>query len=189
MTNGYISNNGEKNLTSIGVLREYNPDGNINEVDETKRLSTRLTIKDKYNNGCSEGFYLYLFSETSPGFIPKKIYMKVEFNHAGLGRTIPFIMPVNDEYVPYDPINNDGFPITYVKLDSKNVDGTIINEESIDMKRLYKDMFIEILTKYDEINNEYVLYLPSIYGYNNGKNYENKFNGKIVFNLFEPKIQ
>ena len=46
-----------------------------------------------------KGFYLYLF----PEYIGKTIYMKVEFNHAGYGRTIPLVY-----------IQNGKLPISYM---------------------------------------------------------------------------
>lgn len=61
------------------------------------RLDARFVIKDEFNTEkSSEGFNIYYFpsdvlesmqTENSG----KTIYMKVEFNHAGFGRTIPFI--------------------------------------------------------------------------------------------------
>lgn len=61
---------------------------------EELRLSCRFTVQDKYqSNASSDGFYLYLWKDNESGVIPSDIYMKVEFNHAGYGRTIPFMMP------------------------------------------------------------------------------------------------
>ena len=63
---------------------------------ESLRLSSQFVVKDKYSSeSSSEGFYLYLWKDmanTTPG----DIYMRVEFNHAGYGRTIPFLTnPIN----------------------------------------------------------------------------------------------
>lgn len=59
------------------------------------KLDCSFTIRDEYyTEKCSEGFNIYYFpsdviaTENSG----KTIYMKVEFNHAGFGRTIPMIV-------------------------------------------------------------------------------------------------
>lgn len=63
--------------------------------DENHRISSRLTIKNKYETDTSsEGFYLYIFREYSEKLHPKPIYMKVEYNHAGIGKIIPFVIPM-----------------------------------------------------------------------------------------------
>lgn len=219
-TEGYVSKTGVTGLTGIDVNYEYNPTNNIDTVDETKRLSTRISIYDKYNSSsCSEGFYLYLFAETASLYTPKKIFMKVEYNHAGYGRTIPFTMPVDDKNEPLEPVNNINFPITYKykvwtevsddydgpseiisEYDFKEKNGEenkvynynghfYIIGDSINMERLYNDMFIEINVKYDEKDKQYVWFLPRYMKYGNGTDINNKYNGKLVFNLFEPKIQ
>lgn len=219
-TEGYVSKDGITGLTGIDVNYEYNPTNDTEHVDETKRLSTRITIHDKYNNSSSsEGFYLYLFADNASLYIPKSIYMKVEYNHAGYGRTIPFVMPTGTLNVPLEPVKNYNFPITYKDKVWTNVsdeyDGPseIISEydfnakngeedkvysydghfyiigDSINMEKLYNDMFIEINTKYDENEKQYVWFLPRYMGYGNGRNEYNRYNGKIIFNLFEPKIQ
>ena len=66
----------------------------VSKDSEKNRLDCRFTVRDEYyTEKCSEGFNIYYFpsdvilSENSE----KTIYMKVEFNHAGFGRTIPFI--------------------------------------------------------------------------------------------------
>lgn len=57
------------------------------------RLDTTITITNEYDKQrCSEGFNIYLFKDDAPeGNVSKTIYMKVEFNHAGNGKTIPLI--------------------------------------------------------------------------------------------------
>lgn len=67
---------------------------------EKNRLDCKFTVRDEfYTEKCSEGFNIYYFpsdvilSENSE----KTIYMKVEFNHAGFGRTIPFMLCKNGQ--------------------------------------------------------------------------------------------
>ena len=219
-TYGYVSNNGNSGMTGIDVNYEYNPSNEEISFNENKRLSTRLTIRDKYNtDSCSEGFYLYLFNSNLPMYIPNNIYMKIEYNHAGYGRTIPFIMPTDNLNYPIEPINNKDFPISYKEYiwnevdDSYTGDYEVISEEDyenkngdenkvylygnkkyilgedINIKKLYSDLYIQISVKYDFDTNQFVWFLPRKFGYNNGFDNNNVYNGKLVFNLFEPKIQ
>lgn len=73
------------------VDREYN-------FDEEHRLSSQFVVKNKNTStASSEGFYLYLWKDNE-SVLPQDLYMKVEFNHAGYGRTIPFMMPYWDKH-------------------------------------------------------------------------------------------
>ena len=81
-------------------------------IDENKRLGSRLIISNKYNTDTSsEGFYIYMFKEYSKNLHPRQIFMKVDFNHAGIGSTIPFIKPmeweenVNGNLTPTVPLD------------------------------------------------------------------------------------
>lgn len=72
------------------VDREYG-------FDEEHRLSSQFVVKNKNTStASSEGFYLYLWKDNE-SVLPQDLYMKVEFNHAGYGRTIPFMMPYWDK--------------------------------------------------------------------------------------------
>lgn len=82
-----IDNNAKK---GIRVDREYS-------FDEEHRLSSQFVVKNKNTStASSEGFYLYLWKDNE-SVLPQDLYMKVEFNHAGYGRTIPFMMPYWDK--------------------------------------------------------------------------------------------
>ena len=84
----------------IGVNTEpvWNDNGEHSADENEKfRLSTRMSISDKYSSdGSSEGFYQYFYKTSREGFKAFDIYLKVEFNHAGLGRTLPMMMPFNE---------------------------------------------------------------------------------------------
>lgn len=84
-------------LEGIRVDREVftnNPDYNV----EDYRLSSQFSVKDRYSSlASSDGFYLYLWKDNDMGFTPSDIYLKVEFNHAAYGRTIPFMMPYDKD--------------------------------------------------------------------------------------------
>jgi hypothetical protein len=77
----------------FGVFDQYK--GANAYYDNEKYLGMRFTVKDWYNTeNSSEGFYLYLFnSEVSQAEPEKDVYLKVEFNHAGNGRTLVFAKP------------------------------------------------------------------------------------------------
>lgn len=97
----HISGTDKSGLQGIRVDREY--DGNLmqNQDIEDYRLSSQITVSDRYHsNASSEGFYLYLYKDLFKN-LPKgetlTVYMKVEFNHAGYGRTVPFMMPYWDK--------------------------------------------------------------------------------------------
>lgn len=126
------------------------------------------------SNVSSEGFYLYLF----PKIVQEDeatIYMKAEFNHAGYGYTIPFILPCEiDENTGecniLDPMQK--FPIAYVMA---NESGYVSN-----MKQLSDDLYTKINVRYNSKKNCYVWYFP----YSNLDCDE----GNIILELFEPRI-
>lgn len=181
-------------VVGIGVFNEYNAfKQNNNKVDETKRLSTHIEVFDEYSKEASEGFYIYLFGETLPTNEEKTIYMKVEFNHAGYGRTIPLTMPVCEDIDgELHPLKKDGVKIKVDKDGTTEMryypkDYKIIEDgkEKIDMNKLYQDMFIEIRIRYDFNLGKYIWYLPRKKDSWNGGDGSNK---KIIFNLFEPRL-
>ena len=94
------------------------------------RVDCEIHIENEFNNlASSEGFNLYLFGDDADlkdsGKDYRTIYLKVEFNHAGNGKTIPMVMwPksggsfreisvdtfINDLYIPVQiRYNNDRF--------------------------------------------------------------------------------
>ena len=126
-----------------------------------ENLSTRITVRNKYNNDkSSEGFYLYLFkNETDKDGASKNVYMKVEFNHAGYGRTLPMIKPKygpddKPEEVPFKEYSS----YQYVKLSVKTLP---VGETNY----IY----------YVDEDNKYAVQFD-------------QDNRKIIFNLFEVKI-
>ena len=109
------------------------------------RVDTQMVVTNEFDKTKSaEGFNLYLFAEDTTFGVDengeKTIYMKVEFNHAGNGKTIPMIMwPKNENtYVPltvnnfidslYIPIKLtyiNGKYAYYIEDAYKNEDGNI----------------------------------------------------------------
>lgn len=62
-------------------------------TDTCSAVTCQLMVNDEYDMTRSgEGFNLYLFRQDAPiENDVQTIYMKVEFNHAGIGRTVPLI--------------------------------------------------------------------------------------------------
>lgn len=149
-----------------------------NDLINNKRLSSIFSVKNRYEDDTSsEGFYLYLFKEYSTNLRPRKIYMKAEFNHAGYGRTIPFMMPVEikkDEKTEVEEVV--GF-----KSISEFIEGFPLSE-------IYRQMFIELNVIYDAVNQRYVYYLPEKLNEQMFKMKDTE-DKKMVFNLFEIKIK
>ena len=106
------------------------------------RLDTKMVITNEFDRTkSSEGFNLYLFAEDKNFNLEngeKTIYMKVEFNHAGNGKTLPMIMwpKVNGKYVP------------------------------LTMDNFIENLYIPIKLTY--INDRYVYYIPDAYKNENG---------------------
>lgn len=160
---------------AISNLTELYRDNYLN--DET-RLSSRFTVTDKYiTNTSSEGFYLYMFKDYSKKTRLSTIYLKIEFNHAGIGKTIQFMLPRKE----------DGTPL-YVY----NEEDVEILKKGFPMGDIYNQIYIPINIIYDEASNKYVYFLPEEIREN--KDLINTRNEQIVpdeimeFNLFEVKF-
>lgn len=142
---------------------------NPNE-EENLILSCNFTCFNKYNmSGSSEGYYLYLF----PVLIEedkaedREIYMRVEFNHAKYGQTIPLVCAL-------EPKNN------YTKVNEHG-------KQYTDMPTLYNDMYIPVKIKYCSLKKAYVWYFNETYINDMFKDNFDKNNP--TFNLWEPKIR
>lgn len=190
--NGDIVLSTSLDLNGIRINREPMYDSGIyNEYKddlEDVRLSSQLVIKDRYNStSSSEGFYLYLWRDNDNGIIPSDLYMKVEFNHAGYGRTIPFMMPYEDK-----DDNNKGKIKTFKEIVEdwnpiKNEDENKDKYVGYGIKRYLKYSYIHLKYQYDETDKRHVYYVDtdlykgtdkSIYGIDN----------TMKFDLYEAKI-
>lgn len=88
------------------------------------RLDTTLTITNEYDKErCSEGFNIYLFADDIPdGNTEKTIYMRVEFNNAGNGKTTPMIvMPTDVPLTMENFMEHLYIPITIKKYNDKYI--------------------------------------------------------------------
>lgn len=136
--------------------------------DESVRLSSRLVVDNKYDTDTSsEGFYIYMFREYSKKLHPKDIYMKIEYNHAGVGKTIPLFVPMNldDEKNPER--------LTFKDLEEL--------KKGIPLDQVYKQSYIPLKAVYDFKNKEYAYMFDEHY-------IEPIENGVLNLNLFEMKI-
>jgi hypothetical protein len=145
-----LDNNNRVN--HIGVSTEPCKSGTNSSLtfDENKRLSSSFVIKNR--NECvdsSEGFYLYLFKEYSNWTHERSIYMRVQFNHAGMGRTVNFMLLYHKNNVGKKSMINWTSKFNF----DKYKDGCPLNE-------LYEHIFIEIKVKYDLENKRFCYYLP-----------------------------
>lgn len=158
---------------SYDTYEKYdNGDGVVSDkftCDESKRLSSRFTIKNMFECAeSSEGFYLYLFKNFSQGLREQTIYMRVQFNHAGVGKTINFTQPFKEDENEIKSMLE--FPTDIDILKS----GCTLN-------KLYENLFIEIKVKYDFDLRKFVYYLPSWLVDKDNLN-------QMHFNLYELKI-
>lgn len=147
-------------------------------------LTASFKCTSKYdNNGCSDGFYLYLFNTIVKNGSNTPLYLKIEFNNAKFGKTVPLICPRYKEISGAnsfnDPIlfNSNVFPEDYMS--------SIIDTEGnpvsyIDMPRLYNDLYIPIFVRYNNKKNRFEWYVAS----NDSKEQAKD----VVFNLYEPRI-
>lgn len=138
------------------------------DLSENARLSSRLVVDNKYDTDTSsEGFYLYMFREYSQKLHPKRIYMKIEYNHAGIGKTIPFFVPM--EFSGDTPTKR----LTFKDLEEL--------KRGIPLNEVYKQSYIPLTAVYDFKNKEYAYMFDEHY-------IEEIKDGVLNLNLFEMKI-
>ena len=146
-------------------------------LTDSLRLSSRFRVSNKYNSeASSDGYYLYLFKEYAKKKHEVTIYLKIEFNHAGIGKSIQFTLPRKD----------DG---TLYRL-SKSADVSTM-KDGFKMQDIYKQVYIPIKLIYDDNENRYVYYLPNELreqGYFNDNSPIQLNDDVMVFNLFETKF-
>ena len=161
---------------TIGVKTEACYNNERNELiylwDDTKRLSSRFSVMNKYeSNDSSEGFYLYMFRDYATNMHPSKLFMKVEFNHAGLGKSLLFTLPTS----------KDGHVL---KLNNKKD----LNElkEGVRINEIHKHSYIPLTAVYDIKQKRYSYYIDTNYI---SPETISSNNGHLQFNLFEMKIK
>lgn len=178
--NLYVSVSDEINInepltsSTISVYNDTCDENGKVTFDKEKRLAATFSVKNRYKSEeSSEGFYLYIFKDYCEKLHEKTIYMKVEFNHAGEGRTINFTMPFNYDEKGENPTLLDLSPESTVLSGFKK--GYALSD-------LYKHLFIPINVVYRENEKKYVYYLPEGLVQHDEK-------GIMKFNLYELKIK
>lgn len=171
---------------------------------EELRLSSQFEVSDKFSSKrSSEGFYFYTYKNNDNGVFPSDIYMRVEFNHAGYGRTIPFMMPYirqneeNGEHSikryrnrtkkikTFDDICYDWSEIDYDNENGVEKDANDIGYGTI---RYMKYSYIHWKYRYDKETQKHIYYLdPDIYG--DSVTTKNGHGNNIILNLYEGKIR
>ncbi len=157
-------------LDGIRVDREPYITNITDDEIENYRLSSQFSVKDRYSSlASSDGFYLYLWKDNDLGFTPSDIYLKVEFNHAGYGRTIPFMMPYKD---------NRGIKSFQDILDDWNENG------GYGIRKYIKYSYIHFKYKYDKETQRHIYYLDKDqYG-----NITLEKGNVLNINLWEAKV-
>jgi hypothetical protein len=150
-----------------------------------------MFINNKYTTDTSsEGFYLYIFKEYSENLRPKPIYMKIEFNHAGIGKTIPFLIPMH-----WSGNTTDSGGTAYNKMypeHALNFTSTSVNsitgiddleelKQGIPLSYVYAQTYIPLYAVYDFDRKEYGYVFDDRY-------VKQDENGILNLNLFEMKI-
>ena len=184
--NDYISVNGMKNdngniFTSNLVSVGYDTcDKNKNVTfEEDKRLSASFSVKNRYeSHESAEGFYLYIFKEYCERLHEEPIYMKIDFNHAGEGRTVNFTIPFKIET---DGNGNDVYELLDFSQNSVDIEDF---EKGIGLNELYKYVYIPMESVYDFDKKRYCYYMPDWLRMGCEEN-----PSVMKFNLYEIKIK
>lgn len=138
-----------------------------NYIYGDKKCDLEFSIKNCFNQfSSSEGYYLYLFPKFAKKDVPTTIYMKIDFNHAKYGVTIPLILPSDDQY-----------KIGYIGGNDSYNSG---------LEKLFNDLYIKIKIMYDSKINKYTWCIPD--PLNDKLKINNYINQTINMTLFEPIV-
>lgn len=101
-----------------------------------ERVGISLSVRDRiYRYASSEGFYAYFFPDAQQlEKAGETIYMKIEFNHAGYGKTIPMMVPPVKEKVPA------GFFV----------------DDQLDVEKYWNNLYIPIVLSRQNGVNQYI---------------------------------
>lgn len=150
-------------------------------AEDSHRISSRFIIKNKYETDTSsEGFYIYMLKEYSQKLMPKAIYMKVEFNHAGLGKTIPFSIPMS--WSGESTVSGETYPQTALTINDDNI------KKGYPLSFVHTQSYIPLYAVYDFKNKEYAYVFDDRYFIGSSKDKIYK-DGVVNLNLFEMKVK
>ena len=175
--------NSKKEGTTDGIKYKEKKDSTKIIIDESHRISSRLEVDNRYvTDTSSEGFYAYIFREYAENLHPKPIYMKIEFNHAGIGKMIPFLIPMhwtgnttNSGETGY----NKMYPEHALKLSNDDDFRELLS--GTPLSYTYAQSYIPLYAVYDFEKKEYGYVFDSRY-------VEQDSGGTLNLNLFEMKI-
>jgi hypothetical protein len=176
------------NTEFLGVYNTANTYSEISDsnkiiIDEDHRISSQLVVENKYSTDTSsEGFYLYMFREYAEKLHPKPIYMKIEFNHAGIGKQIPFLIPMHWSGNTTSGATNYNKMYPDCALSLSNTSHLAELRQGIPLSYVYAQTYIPLYAVYDFEHKEYGYVFDSRY-------VTQDCNGVINLNLFEMKIQ
>ena len=166
---------GEEVNQNAKVVMEDNT--GIRGVDEN-RVDSKIVITNEYDRTkSSEGFNIYLFADDQKALEEnlengtKTIYMKVEFNHAGNGKTIPMIM--------------------WPKVEIEGKEGEY-EYTALTIENFLKSLYIPIEIKYLNEEDKYVYTMPEELTYDGGIHlvlFEPKLTDLPDPNLDEEQLQ
>lgn len=190
------------------INERRNLEESVNSFEEL-RMSSQIEVTDKFSsNKSSEGFYFYTYKSNDSGVYPSEIYMRVEFNHAGYGRTIPFMMPYirnNEEKLESNQAGYKRYTANVRKNKIKTFDDICYDWSEIDYDksletpkeedeigygtvRYMKYAYIKWKYRYDKHTQKHIYYLdPDVYG--SGVTTSNNQGRNIILNLYEGKIR
>lgn len=141
-----------------------------------RRLDSRFVIKNKYETeSSSEGFYIYMFKDYATSLHPRQVFMKVEFNHAGVGKTLDFQVPMKWEKEK----NSSLYFYPKEKYTLKNNLQELKSGITLEMKAAQS--YIPLYAVYDFKHKEYAYVFDS--------RYVEVKDGVAKLNLFEPKYR
>lgn len=171
-----VNRGADKYQVSSNTITNASEVYNDKFLNDDTRLSSRLVVNDKYNSDTSsEGYYIYMFKDYAKKMRESTIYMKVDFNHAGIGQTMSFMLPRKKVNGDVDGI---GEPL-YIHKDLETL------KNGFKLTDIYMQTHIPIRVIYDDKTNRYVYYLPEELRENKELNVDNEI---MEFNLFEIKF-
>lgn len=145
-------------------------------MDNSTRLDSRIHIKGNLKSGqSSEGLNIFLHKQFNKDLTEKTIYLRIEFNNAKYGRTVPMMLPY---FYKSDDPTKIGKLKSFKEIveDEKNGGYTLAD--------FIKYHNIKIKVKNDFENNRYIYWLDR-----DTYNFETPDDtSTVMFNLYEAKI-
>lgn len=187
----------------LNLMKGEKPDGQQYVYSDDSGLKASFTCSSKFkSDAASDGFYMYLFDGAVTGDTFTTLYLKIDFNNAKTGKTVPLIWPgennknaysyVSDDYIRFSDVDRTTPALKKCPRSYEIQNGT---ERKVDMSQLLHDLYIPIAVKYDFAKKEYIWLIESGYERKDRGDYKScrynfcpKGDGNIRLELFEPRI-